>query len=445
MSVLEQPAVVIDDTPIRRDAWGAVLLLTVVLFGGGAMLTVFGPLQEAVRQELHIDDFAMSLIQGPATGGAAALALVPLSWIIDHGNRARLLSLLMGLCVVGVLWTTFAGGFWSLCLARMLIAVGATCAISVIISLAADLCAPDKRGRAIVLLGLGTFAGAAGAYALGGTLLGVFAGHPLSFAANLTPWRTTHLVVAVVGAVLLLPLVFLREPPRHEVEEKTNALGPALRALWGKRGFLVPLFVGQLGVTMADAAAGIWAAPVLSRNFHLQPQQFSGWVGATLFAGGILGSVLGGLGADIGQKSGRRGGLLFCAMLATAIGIPASFFPIMPTLGGFQILFFLLLFSGAVTAIVSSTAVTVLIPNEERGACMAAFGLIGNLVGKGLAPVVVTVCSGLMGGDTHLSFALAVTGVVTSLFAFGGYVLAVRFSPIAAAEVDTAAAPAFTH
>ena len=435
MTALSDPALT-EAAPgsARGSAWSAILLLAMVLFGGALMRTVFGPLQEAAKLNLKLSDFGVSLVQGLATGAPIAAFSIPIAWVIDHGRRLRLLIALLAICVVGTLWTAVAGSLPTLFIARMLSALGATCSISVIISMVADLCAPDKRGRAIVILGLGTYAGAAAAFVLGGVMLSALASHPLAILGGMAPWRGTHLLLGLAGMVLLAPLFFLREPVRHEVEVTSASLPVMARAVWAKRDFLLPLFVGQIGVSMADTAAGIWATPVLIRNFHQQPVQFAGWVGGMVFVGGVIGSVLGGIGADVGHKSGRRGGLLFAALIATVVGVPSALFPIMPSLGGFQLLFFFLLLSGTVCSIVVSTSVTVLIPNEERGACMAAFGVINAIVALSIAPTIVTLASTAMGGEQHLAQALAITGVVTGLLSFAGYLLAMRNAPVSATE-----------
>ena len=411
-----------------------MLLLAAVLFAGGMIRTVFSPLQEAAKLDLKLSDFAISLVQGLATGAPIALVSIPLAWVIDHGRRVRLLIALFAVCVVGTFWTAFATGLVSLFLARMLSALGASCAIPVIISIVADLCAPEKRGRAIVVLGLGSYAGAAAAFVFGGMLLTVLASHPIAALGGMTPWRGTHLLLGMAGTLLLFPLFLLREPERHEVELQTTSLGPTMRALWAKRAFLFPLFAGQIGVSMADTAAGIWATPVLIRSYHLQPAAFAGWVGAILFVAGVLGSIAGGFGADLGQKTGRRGGILFAAVLATELGIPTALFPIMPSIGEFQLMFFLLLLAGTITSVVASTTVAVLIPNEERGACMAAFSVISSLIGASLAPTIVTLGSTLMGGEQHLAPSLAATGLVTGVISLAGYVLAMRNAPRSATE-----------
>jgi MFS family permease len=438
VSLALQPAAVAGagatSAPTRTTLWSAVLLLAAVLFAGGMIRTVFSPLQEAAKLDLKLTDFGVSLVQGLAASAPVAVVSIPLAWIVDHGNRVRLLIALFVICVIGATWTAFATGLTSLFLARMLTALGASCATPVIISLAADLCAPDHRGRSMVVLGLGSYAGAAAAFVLGGWLLGALVSHPIPLLAGMAPWRGAHLLLGLAGSVLLFPLFFLREPQRHEVEQQITALGPIARAVWAKRAFLIPIFAGQIGVSMADTAAGIWATPVLIRGYHLQPSAFAGWLGGILLVSGLAGAVLGGVGADLGHKTGKRGGLLFAAVIATAVGIPTALFPIMPSIGGFQVMFFFLVLAGTVTSVVASTAVTVLIPNEERGAAMAAFSVISAVVGGSLAPTIVTVGSSLMGGEQHLAPALAATGVVTGVISFVGYLLAMRNAPKSATE-----------
>ena len=419
--------------PIRRTLWAAILILTLMMFGAALMRGAFGPLQEAAQHELGLSDFQIGLIQGIGTGIPVALVSIPVGWIIDHGHRQRLLVALMAICAAGAIWTAFAEGFASLLVARMMASLGAACGLGVVISLAADFSKAESRGRTLIALALGAWIGTAGAFALGGGLYSFFTGHPVGLFGALTAWRESHLVLGILGAALSLCLLFVSEPPRHEVELAHAPLPVAIRAMWAKRAFLLPLFVGQIGVSMADTAANIWAAPVLIRDYHVQPGQFATWMGAIILVTGIGGSVFGGLTADAGQRSGRRGGLLYGAVAATALGIPTALYPIMPTTAGFAAMFGLLILAGVVTGIVSSTAVAVLIPNEERGTTIAVFSVINAVVGLGLAPTVVTLASDAMGGGQHLGAALAATGVVTGVMSLVGYYFAARNAPIAPA------------
>ena len=255
-------------------------------------------------------------------------------------------------------------------------------------------------------------------------------------------WRETHLLIGVFGALLLPPLFFLREPERREVEVKDAAFGPTLRALWTKRRFLAPLFVGQIGVTMADTAAVIWATPVLIRGYHLQLSQFSGWVGGVILIGSVLGSVIGGFGADFGHKSGRRGGLLLTAVISTAIGIPAAFFPIMPTVPGFAAMFFLLVFSGSDH--LRGRHHRHRRPDPQRGARRLPGGVRGDQLDHRREPGSHDRDAGQLGHGRRTAtsaVSLALTGAATSVFAFGGYIHGRCVTSCRHAQCDLAAQP----
>jgi MFS family permease len=228
----------------------------------------------------------------------------------------------------------------------------------------------------------------------------------------------------------MLPFLLLREPPRHEVESSIAApFRVLLNEVWERRKFLIPLVVGQTAVVMADAAAGIWASPVLQRHYGLQPADFGGWLGGLVLLGGIVGAVVGGLVADWGQKSGRRGGLLYGAVACAAIGIPASLFPMMPSVFGFGAAIFALLLVGTITGLITSVALTVFLPNELRGLAIGAFIAVAGLIGFGIAPTLVTLVSDLLGGEAHLRIALAIVGVAVSLVSVVGFALAIRHAP----------------
>ena len=417
---------------VTRTAWGAVIVLSLTLLAGAAMRSVFGPLQELAMLELKLTDFQISLVQGLATGIPGAIIGLLIAWIIDHGKRVRLLIALLLVCAVGTIGMSFARDFTGLLLGRMCTAVSADCAAGVVISLASDYCVRQKRGRAMLVMGFGLLTGMALGFWLGGALLDSVGSTRMTWLVDLSPWRKVHLIVGAAGALGLVPLILLREPERQEVQQPASAPQPLLRSLWGKRAFLIPFFLAQLGVTLADSAATIWAAPVLIRNYHLQPQQFAGWMGGLLFIGGLAGSIFGGLSADWGQKSLRRGAVLAGAVIAAALGVPAALFPIMPTVGGFAFMMGVLTLSGTASGLVASTTVAVLIPNEERGACMALYGVVRSVLGLSVAPSLVTVGSWAMGGGQHLASALATVGVLTGTLSFAAYLLAMRNAPVAA-------------
>lgn len=422
------------ELPVIHRAWLGILILAITIASGSTLRTLFSPLQEAAKADLHLTDVQISLAQGLAAAIPIALLSLPVGWWTDHGRRVRILTGLVALWTAGTLMTAFVDGFWPLIVGRMLTGFGSTCAVTVAISLAADLCLPKNRGRSLLFLTVGNIGGVAIAFALGGQLLDAFANSGHVSLLGLTPWRELHLIFGLFSAALILPLLTMAEPARREVGEASAALKVALRELWDRRAFLGPLFIGQISVTMADAAAGVWVAPVLMRNYDLTPSEFGGWVGAILLGCGLLGAIIGGLSADWGQRQKMRGGVLLSAVIAAGIGVPTALFPIMPTVPGFAVMFAVLILAGTVTGLVTATTIAVLVPNEIRGVCLGAFIVISSLVGLGAAPVVVAWFSQLLGGEHQIGLSLAIVGVVTGAASLIAFWLAMRNAPQSATE-----------
>lgn len=417
------------------QALPSLLVLTLAMTVGFAMMGSFGTVQEGAKAELGLSDAMLGIIQGVSAAVALVVCSIPVGILVDRFSRTRLLVALAVIWTAGTALTAVATGPTMLFAARVLTATGTTGALTAALSLTADLCLPERRGRALLVLNLGKIAGIAGAFALGGWLFGQAARGGLPLVTGLAPWRATHAVLALVSLALLLPLLLLREPARHEVAATVHAPFSVLAAeLWSRRAFLAPLFVGQVAVVMADNAALVWAAPVLSRRYGLQPGDFAGWMGALVFGSGLVGTLLGGFAADWGQRRAQRGGLLLGAVIAAAIGVPAALFPIGPTVTWFAVAFGLLSLCGAITGLVTSVALTVLIPNELRGLCIGAFIAFAGLIGFGIAPSLVTGISGLLGGESHLGPALAIVGVVTGALSVAGFLLALRRAPLSAVD-----------
>lgn len=419
----------------RRTLWSAIIVVSLVVLAGAAMKTIFSPLQEAAKLSMGLTDFQVGLVQGIAIALPMALVALPLGWLADRANRIRILLGLSFIWTAGMVLTAFAQDFGLLFFARMLSGAAGNFVVPIGISVCADMCMPERRGRSLLVLSLGNVLGAALAFAIGGALLGAIIEQAVPSLMGLEPWREVSLWFAIGSVALTLPLLFLREPERHEVEQANAPIKAIAAALWARRAFLVPLFIGQVGVVMADMAAGVWAAPVLIRNYGLSPAEFGGWMGGGLILAGIVGSILGGFGADWGQKLGRRGGILFGTIVAGVIAIPASLYPIMPTTALFGVAFTALMICGTISGLITATAIAVLVPNEERGLCLGAFMILGALIGIGIAPTVVTLASDAMGGEGQLALSLTIVSVVIGFLSLLGFWLAMKNAPRPVAEV----------
>jgi MFS family permease len=417
--------------PLRRPqaAGASIALIALALLGGASARTVLSPLQELMRSDLVLTDNQVSLIQGAAMALPLAVVSVPIGRLVDRASRTRLLIALAFLCAAGSALTALAHGFTTMILARMLVGISVGGALPAAVSLGADLSLAANRGKVIAVLGLGQVVGTAGAFLLAGSLLGRL---PVSFDPGfglppLAAWRLLQLLFSLGMLVLALALFMLREPPRQEVEaSRQQGLRQMLGELARHRGVLLPLIMGMLTISMADAAANVWAVPVLTRALHLQPADFGGWMGLLLMAAGLVGVVSGGLLGDFGQRLGGRAGLLGAAALVAALSTPMACFPLMTTVQGFATLLGLLILFGAAAGIIGTAAFTVVIPNELRGFSLSLVGTLSIVVAFGVAPTLVSFVAQVSGYGDDIRVPLTAVGLVTSIAGVASYLLAMR-------------------
>lgn len=411
-----------------------LLLLAIAVASGSTIQSAFSPFAEITKAEMGLSDLQLSYLQGLAVAVPAVLISIPLGWLVDHKARRWLLVGMSAVWTVGQLLTVWAYDFNTMMVARMIASLGGTCVLPIVISMAADLCRPETRGRSLLLLSIGKYVGTAVAFGAGGVLFGWLAARPEPLFEGLSAWRQAHLLVALVSLALTLLVIIVPEPARREIALKGAGLRDSLAALWSRRGFLAPLFIGQVSVVMADNAALTWTAPVLSRNFGQTPEEFAGWVGGLVLVAGVLGAVLGGIAADAGHRWKPGKGLLLGTVIASVVALPCALFPLAPTVPEFALLLGILLLAGTATGLLTATAIAVLVPNEFRGLCLGAFIVFGVLFGFGIAPTLVTLLSEAMGGEDQLGMSLAIIGGISGAIALAAFVQAMVRAPSQAKE-----------
>ena len=410
-----------------------LLILGLAMCAGFTVFVSFGIMAESAKAEMGLSDEMLGAIQGLSAALPLVLFSIPVGVLVDRSNRVRIVLASSIIWTAGTFLTAVATSAWPLFFGRMLTGIGTTAALTAALSLAADLCRPEERGRGLLIVTLGKNFGQAAAFALSGWLLGMFAAASApQWFGDYNAWRSSQLALGVLCVICTLPLFFLKEPERHEMEAGPDApFRVVAKELWVRRRFLLPLFLGQVTVVMADAAAGIWAAPVIERSYGLKPEQFAAGLGASLLISGIIGAILGGIVADWGQKTGRHGGLLIGAIGAAALGVPAALFPIMPDATSNIVMLGVLTLAGTITGLVTSVALTVFLPNELRGLSIGAFIALAGLIGFGLTPPLVARVSQWMGGEQQIGLALAIVGVIVSIISVIGFAVAMRNAPVA--------------
>src|SRR5690606_4834207 len=93
----------------------------------------------------------------------------------DSANRTRTLAICIALWSLATIFCGLATNFSQLFVARMLVGVGEAALAPAAYSLIADVYAVERRGRAYAIYTMGMYLGAGLAFAIGGSLVQMFA------------------------------------------------------------------------------------------------------------------------------------------------------------------------------------------------------------------------------------------------------------------------------
>ena len=280
----EHRVAAVDQVAVQRRTVG-VLSAGVALAGLGVTvgITVGGLLARDVAGT----DTAAGLGQTAGVLGAAVLA-VPLARISDRAGRRAGLAAGYALAVAGALLAVWAAALSSLALLLVgLFAFGAATACGLQARYAAaDLAAPEHRGRALSLVVWATTVGSV----LGPNLAGPGAdlGRALGLPALGGAFAVSAVVFAVVAAgvlVLLRPdplLLARRLGGGGPVTLPRRATGVAVRAVWASPG-------GRLGLTSVIVSHSVMVGVMVMTPVHMG--HAGGAAGTTLRVIGLVISV----------------------------------------------------------------------------------------------------------------------------------------------------------
>jgi predicted MFS family arabinose efflux permease len=291
-----------------RMAAMSVLWLAVAAFAIGTEAFVIAGLLPVIASDLQISLAATGQL---VTAYALTYAVGSPALAVAFNNLDRRTVLALALCcfIVGNLLAVAAQSFAILLASRMLMAVGAGLCMPTALAVAVAIASPERRGRAIALVTSGmTIA----------TVLGVPLG---TWVGNHYGWRATFILVAALGAVALVGLLFglPQGLPRN-----TATLGQRLAI--ARRGAVLH----ALSITAFWAMGGFTVFTYLAiplRGLGLGPTE----IGLALLIFGVaaaIGNMLGGSLADrIGPVPTATLGLVTMMTALTLQSITLKFAP----------------------------------------------------------------------------------------------------------------------
>jgi MFS family permease len=226
-------------------------------------------LADPLRAALGISDTQLGLVIGSGFGILYAASAWPVAYLLDRGNRVRIVCVgVMGWSMFTLL-SGFAGSFGWLLVARAGVAIGEAVLMPAAVSLVADLFLSHHRTLPMCLIQGVTGLMGAGAFAVGGAAYAL-AQH-LSIGLGTESWRLTLILLGLPG-LLLAPLWLLtvREPDREAaLKGESGKAGSAIAFFLGSWRFYLPFFIAFGLFAMASYSFYSWTSTILVRSYSL--------------------------------------------------------------------------------------------------------------------------------------------------------------------------------
>jgi len=416
--------------PGFRRSWWPMLLLFLAANLYSIDKAIVGVLAEPIKHDLAISDVQMSLLLGLAYTMFGAVLGVWLGSLVDRKVRRTLIA-----CSI-ILWSlaTAAGGlaanFQWFFVFRALVGLGEAVITPAAFSLIADMFPPHQRGRA-----LGTYLiGATFGTALSSVIPGWIVASNLHLAipglGAIVPWRSAFLICGMIGPVIGLLFLTIREPARIGMSRPRGAtsatFGEKLRYLWSHRAIIGPIFLGFGLFYVGFVGISAWTAPFVMRAYHLTLPQFANTMGLILLIGGGMGYIAGGIIADsaIGRK---RGGKLAIMIALPIIALPCAFAGFAPSATLALVTLAAVALATPMLNVSMNASVQELVPNDMRG---FSIGLLGVLIalpaGAGGPFAVAYVTQNVLAEPSKIGMAFLIVGAPCFLAASACFLFARR-------------------
>ncbi|ORE87380.1 major facilitator superfamily MFS_1 [Oceanococcus atlanticus] len=364
---------------------------------------IFGVILEPVKQEFGLSDLQLGVLTGPAFALFYALMGIPLARWADVGNRRTVVALCLAVWSGMTALGGMAQNFLTLFLTRIGVGVGEAGAVPPTHSLASNYYPPTQHGKVASIL---SFA------ALIGSFVGVILGGEVLKAST---WRITLMVVGIPG-LLLAVVVFasLREPRQiTRVPRPGEIFDASSRAVMRK--LLATKTYFQLLLTFATVSfftlgMPAFAIPFFQRSFELEVNIATRSYGSAALVSTLIGTILAGIivdrlaRRDVAWKLRLPG--LAC-LIAAPIMAAALLAPDYRLCLALYVVANTLVFM-ALPALYS--AVYGVAHDSERSMAIALLGLVTNLIGLGVGPVLIGAASDWLQpqfGSDSLRYALA--------------------------------------
>ncbi len=407
--------------PSRRYAWYVVGVLTLMYVFSFIDRQIFALIVGPLRRDLGITDTQVSVLQGFSFALFYTFCGIPLGRLADRRSRR-------GIIAAGLMaWSFFtamcglAKNFLQMLTWRIGVGVGEAALSPSAYSIITDYFPKERLATAISVYSMGIYIGSGMSYLLGGMVVRFASAKELwtlPLVGSVRPWQLIFLAVGLPGLLATALLWTVREPVRRGIL-KTGASSFSqcfAYILQNKRTFLCHN-IGFGLLSLVSYASGAWV-PEFFRRVHHWDIPTTGLVYGTMVTiFGSLGIVGAGRIADALRLRGTLQANMLVGVSIALLWIPFHFLLFLAPSGNWAVVWLVpsCIFAAAPFGI-APAAIQQMMPASMRGQASAVYLFILNLIGLGIGPSAVAMCTQyLFKRDAAVNYSLLLVGVATCL------------------------------
>lgn len=419
-STLEYPG-----SKAQQGRWYAVACLMVFYAISMVDRFILSAVAQPVTQSLGLSNTEMGLLLGAGFAILYSVAGVPVAYLIDRGNRTRII---LGGVLVWSLMTAasaFTIDFTTLIICRAGVAIGEAVLTPAAMSMIGDMF--ERKDRALptsFYMATGNVMATA-AFLIGGAVY-QYAGIQ-DIIPNMEAWRFTLLAVSLPGFLMIvLFAASVREPARVQANGREGELNSSslLPFLSQNRGMFISFFIGTGLISSLTLGVISWAPTLLIRLHDLSASQASYVFGSVGLPASVFGTMTLPWLANRLQKSGRSDGIVIVLTFAVALPVAAI---ITGLLAGH---YWLLVAAFAICmmflpsiSVLTCLGMQMISPSRLRARTVAVNLLVINLFGYTVGPFL----SGLL-ADKVFNGPTAIASALALMAAFIGPLTIISFA-----------------
>ncbi len=235
--------------------------------------------------------------------------------LAEKGRRPLIIAAGVALWSIATAAGAFATGFASFLVARAFVGVGEAAYATIAPALIADHYEPTKRNKVLTLFYIATPVGAALGFVLGGGI-----GEYVSkLYGDSYGWRAAFLICGLPGLLIAATALLLVDPPRGRFDPPEKTAPPpwkeALSQL-SKNPRYVFTVAGYVAVSFAIGGIGEWFPTLLHRERGFDLGEAGQIAGTATVVGGLGGTILGGVIAEVLVRRGVKEAYLWTSALS---------------------------------------------------------------------------------------------------------------------------------